>query len=90
MKFEKEWYDMAKTIVLHIAGEDPVLADLERQPEPTDNYVIVSNVRRRDGKDVNYLAPGYETILFPWTRITFIEFMPEEERGEVLDFFRLD
>ena len=66
------------------------MADIERDPQPTDNFLLVSNVRRRDGKDVNYLAPGCESVLFPWSRVTFIEFPPTEERDDVIDFFRLD
>lgn len=80
---------MAKTVVLHIMGEDPVLADLDQEPQPTDAYIRVSNLRKRDGKDVQYLTPGVQSVLFPWHRITFLELMvSEEERGSVIDFFR--
>jgi hypothetical protein len=80
---------MAKTVVLHIMGEDPVLADLEQEPQPTDAYIKVSNLRKRDGKDVTYLTPGVQSVIYPWHRITFLEIMPsEEERGSVIDFFR--
>ena len=82
---------MARTVILHIVGEDPVLGDLEQDPQPSDNFVAVSNIRKRDGKDVHYISPGVQTVLFPWSRLTFVEFMPdEEERGKVIDFFRLD
>lgn len=80
---------MAKTVILHIAGEDPVLADLEQEPQPSDMFVRVTNMRRRDGKDVPYLAPGVQSVIFPWHRITFLEIMPSaEERDSVIDFFR--
>jgi hypothetical protein len=80
---------VAKTIILHIAGEDPVLADLEQEPQPTDMFIRVTNMRKRDGKDVPYLAPGVQSVIFPWHRITFIEVMPSaEERDSVIDFFR--
>ncbi|MEM8531157.1 MAG: hypothetical protein AAGF95_09965 [Chloroflexota bacterium] len=80
---------MAKTVVLHIMGEDPVLADLDQEPQPTDAYIRVSNLRKRDGKDVSYLTPGVQTVLFPWHRITFLEIMvSEEDRSAVFDFFR--
>ena len=80
---------MAKTIVLHIVGEEPVLADIEDMPDPTASYVTCSNIRKRDGKPVNYVSPGAKTILFPWTRISFLEIMVStEERRGVVDFFR--
>ena len=80
---------MPKTVILHIAGEDPIVCELDRLPEPSDQFIEVSNLRRRDGKDVGYLAYGVQSVIFPWHRITFIEMMiSEEERGQVIDFFR--
>jgi hypothetical protein len=82
---------MARTVIIHIVGEDPVVAELEREPEPRDNYLHVTSLRKRDGKDVHYLTPGVQSVVFPWSRITFLEFMiDEEERNKVIDFFRLD
>jgi hypothetical protein len=80
---------MPKTCILHIAGEDPIVADLDREPEPGDQFVKVSNLRKRDGKDVHYLTAGVQSVIYPWNRITFLELMPsEEERGSVIEFFR--
>ncbi len=82
---------MARTVILHITGEDPVMCEMDQEPQPTDNFIMVTNLRRRDGKDVNYLTAGCEAVLFPWTRITFIEYMVnEDERASVIDFFRLE
>lgn len=82
---------MARTVIIHLVGEDPVMGELEREPEPNDVFVVVANLRKRDGKDLHYLAPGVQTVLFPFARITFVEFMPEaKERDSVIDFFRLD
>ncbi len=82
---------MARTVIIHIVGEDPVVAELEREPQPNDNYLHVVNLRKRDGKDVHYLAPGVQSVIFPWSRITFLELMvDEEEHNKVIDFFRLD
>jgi hypothetical protein len=82
---------MAKTVIVHIVGEDPVLGEVDAQPLPTDNFILVNNVRRRDGKDVTYLTPGCESVLYPWSRVTFVEFMvTEDDSVDVIDFFRLD
>ena len=82
---------MARTVIVHIVGEDPVYGEIEHQPQPTDNFILVNNLRKRDGKEVHYLSPGVESVAFPWGRITFLEFMvDEEERGKVIDFFRLE
>lgn len=81
---------MAKTIILHLTGEDPVLADIDQEPQPSDAFIKVTNMRKRDGKPVAYLAAGVQSVIFPWHRITFVEMMPsDEERSSVVDFFRM-
>ncbi len=80
---------MPKTVILHLTGEDPVVAEIDRDPEPGDAFLRVSNMRKRDGKDVSYLAGGVQFVIFPWHRITFLEIMPsEEERDSVIGLFR--
>ncbi|HEU5089582.1 MAG TPA: hypothetical protein VFT99_19135 [Roseiflexaceae bacterium] len=80
---------MPKTVILHLSGEDPILGDIEQDPQPSDLFLKVSNLRKRDGKDVPYIAGGVQSVIFPWHRVTFLEIMPsEEERGNVIDFFR--
>ncbi len=80
---------MPKTVILHIAGEDPIVCEVEQDPQPGDAFIRVSNLRRRDGKDVPYLAGGVQSVIYPWHRVTFVEMMiSEEERGQVIDFFR--
>ncbi|MBA3471158.1 MAG: hypothetical protein H0T53_16100 [Herpetosiphonaceae bacterium] len=80
---------MPKTVILHLSGEDPIVAEMDHDPDPSDNFIRVSNLRRRDGKDVAYVASGVQTVIYPWHRVTFLEVMvSQEERGQVIDFFR--
>jgi hypothetical protein len=80
---------MAKTVILHLGGEDPILGDIEQDPQPGDMFLKVTNLRKRDGKDVPYVAAGVQSVIYPWHRVTFLEIMPSaEERGNVVDFFR--
>ncbi len=80
---------MAKTVILHLSGEDPIVAEMDHDPDPSDSFIRVSNLRRRDGKDVAYVAAGVHSVIYPWHRVTFLEVMvSQEERGQVIDFFR--
>ena len=79
---------MAIEVIIHLQNEDPVVADMELMPEPTHQFVEISNPRRRDGRSLHYVTEGATAFLFPWTRITFIEIMGEEETVEVIEFFR--
>jgi hypothetical protein len=80
---------MAIKVILHLSGESPVVGEVDQEPQTSDLFVKVSNLRKPDGKDIAYLADGVEYVIFPWHRITFLELMPsEEDRESVIDFFR--
>ncbi len=80
---------MAQKVILHILGEEPLVGEIEHDPDPKDQFLRVTNCRRRDGKDVAYLEGNVESVIFPWHRITFVEMMPsEEDRADVIGFFR--
>jgi len=79
---------MPHTVLIHILNEEAVVGEIEHIPEPTDQVLIVSNLRLRDGRDVSYLLPETDTVAYPWTRIHCVEILPSEEKGEIVDFIR--
>ena len=44
---------MTHTVLIHLLNEEPVVAEVENVPEPGDQVLMVSNVRRRDGREVH-------------------------------------
>ena len=81
---------MARTVIVHLVGEDPMVAELEQMPAAGDTFVVLANPRRRDGKPVANVTYGAQSFLFPLHRITFIEFMDGSGKQEeqVVEFFR--
>lgn len=79
---------MTYTVLIHLANEDPVVAELSELPNPQDQTITVNNPRLRDGKDLHYVMPEVQTLIFPWNRITFVEIMPTEEEEDVISFIR--
>lgn len=76
------------TVLIHILNEEPIVGEIDGVPEPTDQVLIVSNLRLRDGRDVTYLLPETDTVVFPWTRIHCVEILPSEEEEEIVTFIR--
>jgi len=76
------------TILIHISNEDPVLGEVDNLPTSTDTTIIVKNPRRKDGKDLPYLDANVSTVVWPFTRINFIELMPSSEEEEIITFIR--
>ena len=79
---------MPISVILHITGEDSIVVDLEEVPSPTDQIVIGTNPRYRDGKEVRNILPEVNTVIYPWWRINFIEILPSAEEEEVYGFYR--
>jgi hypothetical protein len=79
---------MALTVLIHILNEEAVVGEIERMPELTDQVLIVRNVRYRDGRDVTYVLPETDTVIYPWQRIHCVEVLPGEAEEEVVSFIR--
>ncbi len=79
---------MSTYIILHFMNEEPIVGEVERLPEPTDQYVFVANPRLRDGKDLHYLEDEATGIMVPWHRINFVEVMPSADIEDVVSIVR--
>ena len=79
---------MPVTVVLHIEDEAPIVAEMDELPAPADRLVVVNNPRRKDGKDLHYLDNNVVTVMWPVTRINFIEVLPSLEEERIIGFVR--
>ena len=79
---------MRHTVLIHILNEEPVVGDVDQLPEPGDQVLVVHNVRYRDGRDVSYILPETETVVYPWQRIHCLEILPSEAQEDIVSFIR--
>ncbi|MEM7346844.1 MAG: hypothetical protein AAF485_21605 [Chloroflexota bacterium] len=80
---------MAITVILHIMGAEPLVAEIEELPPITASYITVTNVRERNGRAWKSMEADATRIMFPWHRLSFVETMPSEEDQEAVEsFFR--
>ena len=79
---------MAMTVIVHIRNAEPMLAEIEDFPGPTDTIIKLGNPRQRDGKDLIFLEHNVVTVYWPWVEISFIEILPGETAEEVVSFIR--
>ncbi len=79
---------MAYSVILHIAGESPVLGEVEELPKPSDTLIIISNPRMRDGKDIHYLEHNVVKVIWPVEKLTLIEILESEEEEHLIGFVR--
>jgi hypothetical protein len=79
---------MSQTIILHIAGEDPVMGEVNELPAMADLMITIMNPRRIDGKDLHYLQESVVTVVYPVHRLNFYEIMPTREEEQIIGFVR--
>jgi hypothetical protein len=79
---------MAYSVVLHLTGEEPVAGEVEELPGKLDLLITLANPRRLDGKDLHYLSENVITVIYPISRINFIEILPSREEETIIGFVR--
>jgi hypothetical protein len=79
---------MSSTVIVHIRNAEPMVAEIEEMPNPTDTLIKLNNPRQRDGKDLIFLEHNVVTVYWPWAEISFMEILPGETAEEVVSFVR--
>jgi len=76
------------TVIIHVQNEDPVVGEMDNLPGTNDLLIIVKNPRRRDGKDLHYIDASVQTVIWPTSKINFIEVLPAGEDEEIISQVR--
>jgi hypothetical protein len=70
-----------RNAVLHIANEQPLVADLFDMPEAGDLGLRCTNLRMLDGKRPIFVDDSASIFMFPYHRITFVEIPARSAAG---------
>jgi hypothetical protein len=70
---------MIKGVVIHLMNEQPLLADIEALPAPSDVAFVCTNLRTMNGKRPVFVDRMESTFVFPYSQIRFIE-VPDPTR----------
>jgi hypothetical protein len=77
-----------RNVVIHVANEQPLIADLFAMPASTDAGLVCTNLRMSDGKRPVFIDNSAATFFFPYLVVRFLEIPPGalarhvEEGGE--------
>lgn len=64
------------------------MGEVDELPKPTDLLIQLKNPRRKDGKDLDNLENNVTLIIYPTSRLNFIEVLPSEEEESIVTFVR--
>jgi len=76
------------SVIVHFLNEDPIVGEVDTLPNPDDTLVSIKNPRRKDGKDIPFLEPNVNIVLWPLARISFIEIVSSGSEEEIISFVR--
>jgi hypothetical protein len=79
---------MPYSIILHLAGEASIVGEIDELPKNTDTLITINNPRLRDGKDVHYIEPNVTKVIWPFSKISFIELLESSEEEDLIGFVR--
>jgi len=79
---------MPERAIIHILNDDPIIGDIEKLPDGTDQWLTIRNPERRDGKPIPYLEANTMAIVLPIHRITFLELISGEVAENVVTHFK--
>ena len=79
---------MPYSIILHLAGEASIVGEIDELPKTTDTLITINNPRLRDGKDVHYIEPNVTKVIWPFSKISFIELLESSDEEDLIGFVR--
>jgi hypothetical protein len=72
-----------RNVILHVNGEQPLLADLYEPPSPGDVGLRCTNIRMMNGKRPVFIDDIKSIFFFPYLHIRFVEIPPGAMSGGV-------
>jgi hypothetical protein len=81
-------FTMPISVIIHLTNEEPVLGEVDELPALADQIIKLNNPRRLDGKYLNFIQDRVMTVIWPLSKINFIEVFPNEEEEDVFGFVR--
>jgi hypothetical protein len=79
---------MSYSVILHIAGETAIMGEIDDLPKPVDSIIVVSNPRQRDGKDLHYINNNVVKVIWPLSKVSFIEILESTDEEKIIGFVR--
>jgi hypothetical protein len=71
-----------RNVVIHLMNEQPLLADVEALPLPSDVAFVCTNVRTMNGTRPVFIDRMESVFVFPYAQIRFIEVPDAARAGE--------
>ena len=72
---------MAKIVIIHVVGDNPLIAKIKNLPKPTDQFIEFTNPKRKGMANLFLRNPGRQILHVPLAPPDFIEVMTTEQNA---------
>lgn len=73
-------------IVVHVANQEPFVADIAEMPAANATHLVVTNPRTREGRPVAWSSKGAMAFIFPMAQIAYIELLVHPKHLEDVEW----
>ncbi len=64
------------------------MGEVEELPKATDTIIVILNPRQKDGKDLHYIDNSVTKVIWPLSKVSFIEIMDGTGEEKIIGFVR--
>lgn len=79
---------MRQPVAIHMADQEVIMGEVETLPNQTDQFIILHNPLQPDGKRLNFVEEGVNTILVSWHQVLFVQLLPGAGGDMPISFVR--
>ncbi len=79
---------MRQSVIIHFTDGDAIVGEVEELPNPRDQFMIIHDPRRRDGRTIPNLGDRVQTVLYPWHRIHLVQVLPIADTENIIGHVR--
>lgn len=79
---------MRLPIAVHLIDQEIIMGEVETLPNQADQFIILHNPLRPDGKRPSFVEEGVNTILVSWHQVLFVQLLPGTGGDMPISFVR--
>ena len=74
---------MSIHVIMHVTGETPFMAEMEKPPDPTAPFVMVTSPMLREKRPTEWATQGAHLFFFSWSHIKLIEVVSDNSHEPI-------
>ena len=79
---------MRQPVAIHMVNQETIIGEVESLPNQSDQFMILHNPLHPDGRRLDFVEEGVETLLVSWHQVLFVQLLPSTGGDLPISFVR--